>query len=82
MSDEYKQWYSNKELFEMMQNLSAKLTETNEKISKYNGLRDDLDEACQEVKQLKIIVKLMVWGYGIVGSAFLLALATNLIEIL
>jgi len=42
--DEKQQWYSNKDLFEMIQRLHDELSETREIIRKYNGLRQDLGE--------------------------------------
>lgn len=36
------QWYSNKDLFEQINALSAEMRETRTMIRQYNGLRDDL----------------------------------------
>ena len=84
MGGDNQQWYSNKEIFEMVMHeikkLTEKLTETNNKISKYNGLRDDLDNACQELNQLKLIVKLMIWGYAIAGGVIVTALITDIVN--
>lgn len=48
------QWYDNKQLFEMfldlktqMAKLTSELSRTNEKISKYNGLREKIDN-CED----------------------------------
>ena len=37
------QWYSNKEIFEMVQELRGELRETREVVKKYNGIREDLN---------------------------------------
>lgn len=42
------QWYTNKELFEMLQGLKTDLQETRTLIKQYNGLRQRLD-SCEEV---------------------------------
>jgi hypothetical protein len=54
------EWYSNKQLFEMMQGLGkeigalrTELRETTTKIRDYNGLRDDVHEYCKEVQALR-----------------------------
>ena len=37
------QWYSNKEIFEMVQELRDELKTTREIVKKYNGIREDLN---------------------------------------
>ncbi len=54
------QWYTNKELFEMLNNmreefkdLSAEMRETRAIIRKYNGLREEVGECRKEVESVK-----------------------------
>jgi hypothetical protein len=54
------EWYTNKQLFEMMQDLGkeigglrTELRETTTKIRDYNGLRDDVKKYCEDVQALK-----------------------------
>lgn len=54
------QWYSNKELFEQINDLKlefeqlrTELRETRESIKKYNGLREELYEVRREIEQIK-----------------------------
>lgn len=42
-------WYSNKEIFEMIQGLKNELQETRVIIRQYNGLRKDLAETMKRV---------------------------------
>lgn len=87
MPGENEQWYSNKDLYEMMVNLSKGLEKTNAELAKtqvmirdYNGLRERL-KACE--MQLgeshgKEAGGKNVWGYivGAIGIAsFVLSLA-------
>lgn len=61
MSDEqHKQWYSNKELFELIQQtkdgnqqLRLEMQETRAMIKKYNGLRDEVGKARNEVDEAR-----------------------------
>lgn len=53
-------WYSNKELFKMIQSLTSQLTEFNGKFEKYNGLIEDrkkdrkiLNELSEKVNQIE-----------------------------
>lgn len=39
-----REWYTNKELFIQINQLSKSLTETNANIKKYNGLREKIDD--------------------------------------
>ncbi|WAA10340.1 hypothetical protein [Fervidibacillus albus] len=54
------QWYSNKDLFEMVssmkddfQELRAEMRETRNAIKKYNGLREELGETRKELFRMK-----------------------------
>jgi len=46
--EEKEQWYTNKDLYEMVQDLRVDLRETRTLIKQYNGLRQRLD-SCEEV---------------------------------
>ncbi len=37
------QWYTNKDLFELMQSLGKEMSETQKVVAKYNGLHEKLD---------------------------------------
>jgi predicted translin family RNA/ssDNA-binding protein len=91
--DKQKQWYSNKDLFEMMQELKDNLSETNTYIKKYNGLRSKLDSAYEKVEQnndrvnkleknqsiILSTLKRISWGTGIVGALVITAIVTALL---
>jgi tetrahydromethanopterin S-methyltransferase subunit G len=77
------QWYSNKDLYEMMVELSKRLEKTNAEMEKtqtmirdYNGLRERLGECEKKVEQvfgLRTGSKEM-WGYIVGGIGVLIAL--------
>lgn len=46
-------WYSNKEIFEMLQGLKNELQETRVIIRQYNGLRKDLAETMKRVAAIE-----------------------------
>lgn len=46
---ETEQWYSNKELFEMINGLKTDLSETRRVVSEYNNLRRSLNDCIQRV---------------------------------
>ena len=86
MTEEKDQWYSNKDLYEMMVNLSKGLEKTNAELSKtqvlirdYNGLRQKINE-CEKAlfeNHGKETGGKNVWGYivGAIGIAsFVLSL--------
>lgn len=50
---EEKQWYSNKELFEMISDLKGELVETRRAVKEYNNIRKQLNDVCQEVAHIK-----------------------------
>mgnify|MGYP001105366575 CR=1 FL=1 len=92
--NEHKQWYSNKDLFEMMQGLKKELAHTRTDIRKYNGLRKDLDFFCSKTKQnennivelqknqnsiLKTL-KQINWVSIIVGGVVITAIVTALLN--
>jgi len=83
LTDGKEQWYSNKDLYEMMVALSKGLENTNAELAKtqtmirdYNGLRERLSACEQRLEQdagtgqgLK-----EMWGYVVGGIGVLLAL--------
>jgi len=54
--NEGNQWYSNKELFEMLNELKTELVETQSQMRKYNELRRTLNEVMESQKTLTEIV--------------------------
>ena len=46
-------WYSNKEIFEMLQGLKEELRETRILVTQYNGLRKDLAETMSKVAAIE-----------------------------
>jgi len=51
VTDNEKEWYSNKELFDMIQSLKEEMTQTRSVIKRYNGLRQDMMESYQKINQ-------------------------------
>lgn len=51
MSDE--QWYSNKELFEMINGLKSDLAETRQAVREYNDLRQSLNDCIRRVTDIE-----------------------------
>lgn len=83
------QWYTNKELYEMMVDLSKKLEKTNEELSKtqvmirdYNGLRERLNECERRVDQVFSSGQGQkdMWGYVVGGIGLLLALLSWVVK--
>ena len=50
---EAEQWYSNKELFEMIDGLKADLSETRRVVTEYNNLRKSLNDCIQRVTTIE-----------------------------
>lgn len=83
MTDEQKEWYTNKDLYEMMVELSKGLEATNAEmavtqamIKEYNGLRARLDTCDQKFAELmgqKAGGK-DAWGYIVGGFGLLMAI--------
>ena len=82
---EAKEWYSNKDLYEMMVDLSKRLETTNAEMAKtqtmirdYNGLRERLDRCEQRVDEIYGQSKGSkdMWGYIVGGIGLLLALVS------
>jgi len=83
LSENEKEWYSNKELYEMMVDLSKGLEKTNAELAKtqtmirdYNGLRERLDRCEQRVDEIigKDSGGKDMWGYVVGGIGLLLAM--------
>lgn len=83
LTEKEKEWYSNKDLYEMMVDLSKRLEATNAEMAKtqtmirdYNGLREEVGECRREIQELKSEKKGSkdMWGYIIGGIGLLLAL--------
>ena len=76
-------WYDNKELYEMMVDLSKGLEKTNTELSKtqvlirdYNGLRERLDKCEQKIVEStgKTTGSKDMWGYIVGGIGLIMAL--------
>ena len=52
MADErnIEQWYTNKEIYEMVRELTNELQKTQEAVKSYNGLRQDLNWCMQQIQ--------------------------------
>ena len=83
VTEKEKEWYSNKDLYEMMVDLSKGLEKTNAELAKtqtmirdYNGLRERLDKCEQRVDESvgKSSGGKDMWGYIVGGVGLLLAL--------
>lgn len=79
MSDQG-QWYTNRDLFEMMQELRGDLAETRALVRQYNGLREVVGDVSGRVKTLEEraagrasvaegILKWGGWALGLAGLA-------------
>ena len=53
MEENNKEWYSNKELFEMFQDLKEELAITREAVKKYNNIRTDLNAVMQRLTAIE-----------------------------
>ncbi len=53
LSDHQEQWYSNKELFEMINGLKSDLTETRKVVKEYNDLRHSLNDCIRRVTEIE-----------------------------
>lgn len=56
MNSERQQWYTNKDLFEMMNEIRLELVETQAQMKKYNDLRETLNDVMESQKTLTEIV--------------------------
>lgn len=87
MTEEKDQWYSNKDLYEMMVNLSKELEKTNAELEKtqllirdYNGLREKVNDVAKKIEEIcgKGVGGKDMWGYIVGGIGVLLAVASFL----
>jgi hypothetical protein len=87
--DKEKEWYSNKDLYEMMVDLSKGLEQTNAELAKtqtmirdYNGLRERLDKCEQLIFQSAGSGqgRKDMWGYVVGGIGLLLALVSYVVR--
>lgn len=53
MEDEKNQWYTNKDLFELITGLKSEMKDTRNMIRQYNGLREEVGEARKEIDNVK-----------------------------
>ena len=83
MTGEGEQWYSNKDLYEMMTELSKGLEHTNKELEKtqtmirdYNGLRERIDKCEQRIIESDGSGqgRKDMWGYVVGGIGLLLAI--------
>jgi tetrahydromethanopterin S-methyltransferase subunit G len=79
------EWYSNKQLYEMMVDLSKRLETTNAELSKtqtmirdYNGLRERIDDCEKKVSQIagQRTGGKDMWGYAVGAIGLIMALIT------
>ncbi len=72
---EKEQWYSNKDLFEQINALRMEMQETRNLITKYNGLREKVDEMEEKMIRLEaktagknaVFTAIREWGGWIVA---------------
>lgn len=76
------EWYSNKDLFEMVQGLTQDLQETRAVIKEYNGLRKDLGKTMSEVAEIKdqMTGRNQVWDGIRNWGGWIIALLTLLLK--
>lgn len=85
--DEHGNWYSNKELFELISELKDDLKETRHIIKQYNGLREKIEEVQDKVKHIETLTEarsgfgqsVRDWGGWIFGFVTLLVLLSQYI---
>lgn len=72
------QWYTNKDLYEMIQELRVELAETTRLIREYNGLRRKIDSCEQALAGIAGQSKGSkdMWGYIVGGIGLLMALVS------
>ena len=82
MSDGSKeQWYTNKELFEMINGLKSDLTETRKVVKEYNDLRRSLNDCIRRVADIEqrgvgrqsveqAILRWVPWAIAVVSAAY------------
>lgn len=89
MEEPRQEWYSNKELYEMMVDLSKRLETTNAEMAKtqvlirdYNGLRERLDKCEKRVGEVFAVGKGSkdMWGYIVGGIGLLFAIISQVVR--
>ena len=77
-----KEWYSNKDLFEMVQGLTKDLQETRTVIREYNGLRKDLGKTMKKVAEIedRMTGRSQVWDGIRNWGGWIIALLTLLFK--
>lgn len=89
MEETRQEWYTNKELYEMMVDLSKRLETTNAEMAKtqvlikdYNGLRERLDKCEQRVGEVFAAGKggKEMWGYIVGGIGLLFAILSQVVK--
>jgi len=74
------QWYTNKEIYLMVQELRDELKETREIVKKYNGIRSDMNWCVEQLQKHKttkdtrynLLSAVRGWGGWIVALGILL----------
>lgn len=81
-AEQKKEWYSNKDLFEMVQGLTKDLQETRTVIKQYNGLRRDLGETIKKVAEIEdqMTGRNQVWDGIRNWGGWIIALLTLLLK--
>lgn len=75
------QWYTNKELFEMINGLKSDLTETRKVVKEYNDLRRSLNDCIRRVAEIEqrgvgrqsveqAILRWGGWAIAVVSAAY------------
>jgi cell division septum initiation protein DivIVA len=84
MADQ-EQWYSNKELFEQINELKYEMKETRNLIKQYNGLREEIGKVKDEVDEMKaeaagkssVLDSIRNWGGWLFGLITLIVLLSK-----
>lgn len=79
------QWYSNKDLFEQINELKEEMRETRTLIKQYNGIREKVDLVANDVNTLKalntgrakVLSAIREWGGWVFALITLLILLKN-----
>ena len=88
MGDDNKDWYDNKQLYEMMVELSKGLEATSAELGKtqvlirdYNGLREKIDDAERRLNVMegKECGQDNTWSYVIAGSGMLISISAVIV---
>jgi len=85
--DEHGNWYSNKELFELITTLKDDLKETRHIIKQYNGLREKIETVEDKVRHIETMTEarsgfgqsIREWGGWLFGLITLLVLLSQFV---